>query len=229
MGDLLRYAPILLTGALVTVALALASLALATALGVAGAAGKLSGGRLGRGAAMAYTTLVRGVPDIVMLLLVYFGGQRLLNTALGALGAPPVDLPPFVAGVVSIGFIYGAYLTETFRGAYLAVPRGQLDAGRALGLRRFAVFRAVMLPQVARFALPGYANVWQVLVKSTAVVSVIGLQDLVGRASDVGKTLREPFLFLLVVLGVYLLITWASNLVLERLERRAGRGVSHAR
>ena len=87
---------------------------------------------------------------------------------LGAVGFGAVDLPPFLAGVLSIGFIYGAYLTETFRGAYLAVPRGQLDAGRALGLHPFAVLWTVMLPQLVRFALPGYANVWQVLVKSTA-------------------------------------------------------------
>lgn len=229
MGDLLRYAPILLSGAFVTVALALASLALATVLGVLGAAGKLSASGVARAVALAYTTLVRGVPDIVMLLLVYFGGQRLVNVTLGAVGLPAVDLPPFLAGVLSIGFLYGAYLTETFRGAYLGVPRGQGDAGRALGLHRFAVLWAVMLPQVVRLALPGYANVWQVLVKSTAVVSVIGLEDLVGRANDVGKTLREPFLFLIVVLVVYLAITWVSNLALERLERRAARGMVHAR
>lgn len=229
MGALLEYAPILLTGALVTVSLALASLVLATLLGALGAAGKLSASRPARVAATAYTTLVRGVPDIVMLLLVYFGGQRLLNTVLNAVGIGAVDFPPFMAGVVAIGFLYGAYLAETFRGAYLAVPRGQLDAGRALGLRPPVVLWTVILPQLVRFALPGYGNVWQVLVKSTAVVSVIGLQDLVGRANDVGKTLREPFLFLLVVLAVYLIITWLSTAVLERLERRANRGLAHAR
>ena len=163
MGDLVRYAPILFTGAFVTIALAFASLLLATALGALGAAGKLSGSRVWYGVALGYTTLVRGVPDIVMLLLVYYGGQRLLNVALGVFGIPSVDLPPFLAGVLSIGFLYGAYLSETFRGAYLAVPRGQLDAGRALGLHPFAVFWNVMLPQLIRYALPGYGNVWQVL------------------------------------------------------------------
>lgn len=228
MQDLLRYAPILGSGALVTIALALASLALATLLGAAAAAGRLSGGRLARAAVVVYTTIVRGVPDLVMLLLVYFGGQRLVNLAAGAIGLGSVDLPPFLAGVLSIGFIYGAYLAETFRGAYLAVPGGQIDAGRALGLHRFAVFWCVALPQVVRFALPGYANVWQVLVKSTAVVSVIGLQDLVGRANDAGKTLREPFLFLTAVLAVYLFITWVSNVALEATERRASRGMAGA-
>ena len=102
--------------------------------------------------------------------------------------------------MLSIGFIYGAYLTETFRGAYLTIPPGQLDAGRALGLHRWAVLWTVAVPQLVRFALPGYANVWQVLVKSTAVVSVIGLQDLVGLANDAGKTVREPFVFFAAVL-----------------------------
>ena len=181
MENLIRYTPVLASGAVVTVALALLSLALATVLGAAGAAGRLGGGRVGRGVVVTYTTIVRGVPDLVMLLLVYFGGQRLVNLVAGALGLGQVELSAFAAGVLSIGFIYGAYLAETFRGAYLTIPPGQLDAGRALGLHRWAVLWTIAVPQLVRFALPGYANVWQVLVKSTAVVSVIGLEDL-GRA-----------------------------------------------
>lgn len=229
LDNLIRYSPLLAQGALVTVALAVLSLVLATLLGALAAAGRLAGGRAVRGLVFAYTTLIRGVPDLVMLLLVYFGGQRLVNSVAGAVGFGPVDVSPFLSGVVTLGFIYGAYLAETFRGAFLTVPPGQIDAGRALGLRALPLLWTVILPQLVRFALPGYANVWQVLVKSTAVVSVIGLQDLVGRANDVGKTLREPFLFLLVVLAVYLAITWASTRVLERLERRAARGIAHAR
>ena len=228
MEPLLRYAPLLAQGALVTVALALVSLALATALGALGAAGRLGGGRGARAAVLAYTTLVRGVPDLVLILLVYFGGQRLANRAAEALGAGPVSVSPFVAGVLAIGFIYGAYLTETFRGAYLAVPPGQADAGLALGLHRPALLRTVIAPQLVRFALPGYVNVWQVLVKSTAVVSVIGLQDLVGLANDAGKTTREPFLFFVAVLLVYLGITWASGAVFGRIERRHARGYARA-
>ncbi len=229
MENLIRYAPILASGALVTVALALLSLALATLLGALGAAGKLGGGRLGHGLVMVYTTVVRGVPDLVMLLLVYFGGQRLVNVVAGGLGLGRADLSPFLAGVLSIGFIYGAYLTETFRGAYLTIPPGQIDAGRALGLHRLAVLWTVAIPQVLRFALPGYANVWQVLVKSTAVVSVIGLQDLVGRANDAGKSAHQPFVFFAAVLAVYLLFTWASTTVFERLERHHARGTADAR
>jgi His/Glu/Gln/Arg/opine family amino acid ABC transporter permease subunit len=229
MESLIRYAPILASGAMVTVTLALLSLALATLLGAAGAAGRLAGGPIGRALVLTYTTLVRGVPDLVMLLLVYFGGQRLVNLAAGGLGLGQTDLSPFLAGVLSIGFIYGAYLTETFRGAYLTVPPGQIDAGKALGLHRLAVLWTVSMPQVMRFALPGYANVWQVLIKSTAVVSVIGLQDLVGRANDAGKSAHQPFVFFAAVLGVYLFLTWVSTTVFERLERHNARGTSRAR
>jgi His/Glu/Gln/Arg/opine family amino acid ABC transporter permease subunit len=229
MENLIRYAPLLAGGALVTIALALLSLALATLLGALGAAGRLGGGPLARGAVLAYTTIVRGVPDLVLLLLVYFGGQRLVNTVAGAVGLGHVEVSPFLAGVLSLGFIYGAYLTETFRGAYMTIPRGQMDAGRALGLHPLAILRTISIPQLVRFALPGYTNVWQVLVKSTAVVSVIGLQDLVGLANDAGKTVREPFVFFAAVLLVYLFITWASSTVLARVEQRSARGFVHAR
>jgi His/Glu/Gln/Arg/opine family amino acid ABC transporter permease subunit len=229
MENLIRYAPLLASGALVTVALALLSLALATLLGALAAAGRLGGGRLTRGGVLAYTTLVRGVPDLVLLLLVYFGGQRLANVVAAALGLGPVTVSPFLAGVLAIGFIYGAYLAETFRGAYLTVPEGQIEAGRALGLHTLALHWTITLPQLVRFALPGYANVWQVLVKSTAVVSVIGLEDLVGLADDAGKTVRQPFVFFAAVLGVYLLITWASTRAFDRAERRTARGLADAR
>ncbi len=222
MEHLVRYAPLLASGALVTIALAVLSLALATVLGALGALGRVRGG-VGGAAALAYTTVVRGVPDLVMLLLVFFGGQRLVNVTLNAIGAPPVSLSAFWAGVIAIGFIYGAYLAETFRGAYLTVPRGQVEAARALGLRGPVLLWKVVVPQLVRFALPGYANVWQVLVKSTAVVSVIGLEDLVGLANDAGKTVREPFVFFVAVLAVYLLITWVSTMIFERLEARHAR------
>lgn len=227
MEHLVAYAPLLLRGTLVTVALALLSLALATLLGGVAAALRLGRGYLGPGVAFGYSTLVRGIPDLVLLLLIYFGGQRLINSILIAVGAESVSLSPFWAGVIAIGFMYGAYLAETFRGAYLTVPRGQIEAAHALGMRGLRLFWTVTLPQLIRFALPGYANVWQVLVKSTAVVSVIGLEDLVGLANDAGKTVREPFLFFSAVLLVYLAITWASTRVFYALEDRYG--VAHAR
>lgn len=220
MESLVAYAPLLARGALTTIALAVLGFALATVFGGLGAAGRLGGGRIAQGLVIAYTTVVRGVPDLVMMLLIYFGGQRLVNLAADALGMGRVDVSPFVAGVLSLGFVYGAYLTETFRGAYLSVPRGQVEAARALGLRGPRLQRLVVLPQLTRMALPGTANVWQVLVKATALVSVIGLRDLVGLADAAGNTTREPFLFFSAVLLVYLGITWVSTRLFARAERR---------
>jgi His/Glu/Gln/Arg/opine family amino acid ABC transporter permease subunit len=220
MENLKEYAPLLASGALVTISLALLALALATALGALGAAAKLGGGWIAGSAAFVYTTLVRGIPDLVLILLVYFGGQRLVNVVLGALGAGPASVSPFWAGVLAIGFIYGAYLTETFRGAYMTIPPGQVEAAKALGMHSLALHWTITLPQLLRFALPGYANVWQVLVKSTAVVSVIGLEDLVGLANDAGKTVREPFVFFSAGLWVYLAISWVSTTIFVRLEAR---------
>ena len=157
MERLVEYAPLLGQGTLVTVALALVSLALATALGVLGAAAKLGGGLVGPPVAAVYTTIVRGVPDLVLILLVYFGGQRLVNDIGGALGLDYVEVSKFWAGVAAIGFIYGAYLTETFRGAYLTVPRGQGEAAKALGLTRLQTLLFVTAPRCCASPCPATA------------------------------------------------------------------------
>jgi His/Glu/Gln/Arg/opine family amino acid ABC transporter permease subunit len=228
MDGIILYAPLIARGTAITVALAVLAMALATLLGALGASGKLSRRLLPRLAAGAYTSLVRGVPDLVMLLLIYFGGQRLINVTAKFLGGEAVDVSKFWAGVFAIGFIYGAYLTETFRGAYLTVPRGQSEAARALGMHSLATIWQVVLPQLMRFALPGYANVFQVLVKSTAVVSIIGLEDLVGLTNDIGKTLRQPFTFFVVAFMIFLAITWASQRIFYWAERRYALKGHHA-
>ncbi|MEL6582694.1 MAG: ABC transporter permease subunit [Pseudomonadota bacterium] len=228
MDNLLRFAPLLAEGTMVTVAVALLSLALATALGALGATGRLTGGRIAKALVWLYTGLVRGVPDLVLILLIYFGGQRLINTIGRALDLEYIEVSQFGSGVLAIGFIYGAYLTETFRGAYLTVPKGQIEAGQALGLSRLQTLWLVTMPQLMRFALPGYANVWQVLVKSTAVVSIIGLGDLVGLAGDAGKSVREPFTFYFAVFCIYLCITAISQAAFDRAERWSKKGLADA-
>jgi len=224
LENLIEFAPLLGSGVLVTISLALLSLVLSTALGTLGSAAKLSSYFVPRALAQVYTTIVRGIPDLVLILLIYFGAQRIMNQIGDALGFDYIEISKFWAGVIAIGFIYGAYMTETFRGAYLAVPRGQGEAARALGLKPAAVLWTVLLWQIMRFALPGYGNVWLVQVKSTAVVSVIGLADVVGLADKAGKATREPFLFFLAVILVYLAITWVSGLALRYAEVRANRG-----
>jgi His/Glu/Gln/Arg/opine family amino acid ABC transporter permease subunit len=228
MEQIYEYRYLLISGTALTVGLALAALALATVLGALGAMGKLSPNRLPRLLAGIYTSIVRGVPDLVMLLLIYFGGQRLINTVAMALGFESIDLSAFWAGVFAIGFIYGAYMSETFRGAFLTIPKGQIEAAKALGMRPLPILRKVIIPQLIRFALPGYANVFQVLVKSTAVVSIIGLQDLVGMAGDIGKTLREPFTYYAITFMIFLGITWISQRIFYWLERQYALKGHHA-
>lgn len=224
MRTLIDAGPLLLQGLWVTVSVAVLALLLATLLGALAAAAKLGGGRIARGVAGVYTTTIRGIPDLVTMLIVYFGGQRIVNALALRAGMEPVDVSVYAAGILSIGFIYGAYMTETFRGAFLAIPHGQIEAARACGLSRGRTLWRIIAPQLARFALPGFANVWQVLAKATAVVSVIGLADLLGLAMKVGRRERDPFTYLLVVMAAYLLITSLSGWALRRAEIRLARG-----
>lgn len=221
MESLVAYAPLLARGAVTTIALAVLGFALATVFGGLGAAGRLGGGRILQAAVVVYTTVVRGVPDLVMMLLIYFGGQLLVNQLMLAMGSEDyVDVNPFVAGVVSIGFIYGAYMTETFRGAILAVPRGQLEAGHAYGMSGMQVFGRILLPQMVRHALPSFGNNWLVLLKTTALLSIVGLEDMVRRARLAAGSTHEPFTFYLAVALIYLALTTISIWALRLAEKR---------
>ena len=215
----------ILHGSLLTVGVSLASLAVATLLGLAGAAAKLSG-RPGLVAlASTYTTLVRGVPELVMMLLVFYGGAIGLNNLLELLGnAEGIDLDPFVAGVLTIGFIYGAYMTETFRGAILAIPRGQMEAAWAFGMGRAQTFVRITLPQMVRYALPSFTNNWLVLIKATALVSLIGLKDMTYLAKQSSAAVREPFAFFLFTAALYLIYTSLSLWALKRVSARYSLG-----
>jgi His/Glu/Gln/Arg/opine family amino acid ABC transporter permease subunit len=218
----------ILGGAVLTLQLALRSLLFALVAGLAGASAKLSKSVPLRWLATAYTTVVRGVPDLVMMLLVFYGGQMLANEVTEYLDLGYFDLNPMVAGVFTIGFIFGAYFAETFRGAFLAVPAGQLEAGAAYGMTRWQVFARILFPQMLRHALPGLGNNWLVLLKSTAIVSMIGLSDMTWLADQAGRTTRQPFVFYLLVCALYLVMTTASSWLLARLERRYSVGVRHA-
>jgi histidine transport system permease protein len=218
----------ILGGAALTLELALLSLLFALVAGLAGASAKLSTSAPLRWLATTYTTVVRGVPDLVMMLLVFYGGQMLVNHVTEYLDVGYFDLNPMVAGVLTIGFIFGAYFAETFRGAFLAVPSGQLEAGAAYGMTRWQVFTHILFPQMLRHALPGLGNNWLVLLKSTAIVSMIGLSDMTWLADQAGRTTREPFLFYLLVCALYLVMTTASSWLLGRLERRYSAGVRSA-
>jgi arginine/ornithine transport system permease protein len=220
------YGPTLLEGTLVTLGVALASLAIAAVLGLATASARLARSRTLQALALAYTTVIRGVPDLVLMLLVFYGGQLAVNELAARWGhADYIDVDPFVAGVLTIGFIFGAYLAETFRGAFLAVPAGQREAGLACGMSRWQVMRRILLPQMLRHALPALGNNWLVLVKSTAIVSVIGLNDMMQRAGQAAGATREPFVFYAAAGAIYLAITGVSELGLRALAQRLAVGV----
>ena len=221
----------ILEGLLVTVGVALGALVVSSTLGLAGAAAKLSPYKTLNWIGEIYSTVIRGVPDLVWLLLLYFGGQILVNDIAEALGyrrGPQIN--PFVAGVLTIGFVYGAYMTETFRGAIMSVPKGQSEAGWAFGMSRFYTFRRVVFPQMVRFALPSFTNNWLVLLKSTALVSVIGLADITNLAKQAGAAARgdipgAAIIFMAFAGFLYLLISSLSLLLLRMAEKRYSVGV----
>jgi arginine/ornithine transport system permease protein len=223
------YGASLLVGAMLTLSVALGSLLIAALLGVAGASARLSRNRFLRVAAQGYTTVVRGVPDLIMMFLVYYGGQIALNKLADRTGWEGVTVDPFVAGTLTIGFIFGAYMTEIFRGAFLAVPHGQREAALAYGMTPAQALRRIVGPQMLRHALAPLSNTWLVMVKSTAIVSLIGLSDLMQRASNAGNSTQQPFLFYAAAGAMYLVFTSVSELGFAWLRRRYAVGVRQVR
>ncbi len=219
------YGPLLLSGTWMTIQLALLSLLLSVIIGLIGASSKLSNIKALRYIATAYTTLIRSVPDLVIMLLLFYSLQLGLNQITEALQMDQIDINPFVAGVITLAFIYGAYFTETFRGAFQSVPRGQIEAAMAYGMTPWQVFHRVLFPQMMRFALPGIGNNWQVLIKATALVSIIGLTDIVKITQDAGRSTMQLFFFSIVAAAIYLAITTVSNLILIWLVRHYSAGV----
>lgn len=229
METVIDYLPSILRGTMVTVQIALASISLSVLLGLLGAWAKLSPVAAARTLGELYTTLIRGVPDLVLMLLLFFGGQILLNQLGEATGLwGYIEINQFAAGVLTIGFIFGAYMTETFRGAFLAIPRGQIEAGIACGMNGSLIFRRIIWPQLVRFALPSFGNNWLVLLKTTALVSVLGLQELVYEAFTAGRSQRQLFTFMFVTLVIYLVLTAVSDAGLRWLDRKYSAGVRRA-
>ena len=178
-------------------------------------------------AGFAYTTLVRGIPELVLIIVLYFGVPTVVQQAVRIfVDGYRLDFNPVATAVLVIGLIYGAFMTEVLRGAFLAVPKGQLEAARAFGMSARQTFWRVHMPQMWRFALPGIGNVWMVLIKATALVSVVGLQDILFWAGRAAQSLREPFKFYLVAAVAFLLDHLRiSERVLAFAEARSQRGV----
>ncbi|MBT7744665.1 MAG: ABC transporter permease [Alphaproteobacteria bacterium] len=213
-------------GLKMTIGVASLSLLVGLVLGMLGATAKLSSNIVARKLADAYTTFVRGIPELILLLILIYGGTILAQKLFRALGSEEyVEIDAFTAGVLTLGFVFGAYATEVFRGAILSIHKGQIEAAQAIGMNRLQVFRRIMLPQVWRFALPGIGNLWLVLLKDTALISVIGLDELMRKTYVAAGSTQDPFTFFAFAAVIYLTLTAISMAVLQTAEKRLTRGV----
>jgi len=218
-------------GAMVVLKVFAVSLVMAVALGLIGAAAKLSKSRIAHAIASAYTIVFRGTPELLVLLIFYFGSAITL-TGIAQIFNPEikfVDIPPFWAGALAIALIVGSYMTETFRGAFLGVDPGQPEAARALGISNIQTFFYVRIPQMWRLALPNFGNHMLSLMKDTALISIIGLEEIVFVAEMATSVTVKPFTMFFVVALIYLAITTVITLTVAGLEKYANRHLVTAR
>ncbi|MEL6947205.1 MAG: ABC transporter permease subunit [Pseudomonadota bacterium] len=218
----------LLMGLASTVQIALGAYALGLTIGLFGALGKIHGGPILRWTLEIYTTLIRAVPELVLILLLYYAGTAALNNALVSLGMRPVDISGLVAGIVVLGVVQGAYSTEVIRAAMQAVPRGQTEAALAYGMSRAQSIRRILIPAMIPFAIPGLANLWLIVTKDTALLAVVGFFELATATKAAAGSTRDYLTFYLAAAVLYLCLTLVSNRIFVFLERRYRRGQAGA-
>lgn len=219
----------MLVAAGMTIAVSTAAFFIGMAIGAAGAWAKIGGGLLARGAADLYTTVLRGVPDLLVIYLFYFGGSAVITAINRELGGDGfIGMPAFLVGAVAVGVVSGAYQTEVFRGAYGAIARGEIEAARAVGMSGFLLLRRIVAPQVMRHAIPGLGNCWQLVLKESALISVTGLIELLRQAQVGAGSTRLPFYFYLTAAALYLALSTVSNGLFGGAESYARRGVRRA-
>lgn len=218
-----------LAGTIVTVEISLAAYAVGIALGLLGAWAKLSHVRPLRWLGDLYTTLVRAVPELLLIILLYYTGTTKLRDLLVALGASPdIQVNAFAAAVVTLGFVQGAYMTEVMRGAIQAVPRGVLEAGRALALKPGQRFRLILFPLMIRYALPGMSNLWLAILKDSSLISVVGFSELLFTGKTAAASTKHYFFFYLFTAILFLALTLVSNLGIRHVQHRVNRGYARA-
>ncbi|WP_367714554.1 ABC transporter permease [Nitratireductor sp. GISD-1A_MAKvit] len=206
-------------GVLLTVTLALATLPLGLVVGFFVALGKRSQDRTLRLAANIYTTIFRGLPELLTLFLVFYGAQIGLQKLVQTISpGTTVEINAFVAGMVALGTVFSSYASEVFLAAFRAIPQGQFEGGHAVGLSNGQTMRLVILPQLIRLALPGLSNLWLILLKDTALVSVIGLADILRQTGIAARVTKEAFLFFGIACLLYLVLAMLSSIVLGAIE-----------
>ncbi len=213
----------------VTLCVALSGFAAGAVFGCLSAAASFSSLRALRMLADGYTTILRGIPDLLVIYLFYFGSSAVLSQ-LGALFGSEgfISAPVFLTGALAIGVVSGAYQAEVYRGAVLALSKGEIEAARAYGMPNHLLFRRIILPQATRFAIPGVGNVWQLVLKESALISVVGLIELMRQAQIGAGSTRKPFTFFLTAAVLYLLISFVSGVLFRIAEKRAMRGIRRA-
>jgi len=224
MTNLHGFGPLLMAGAWMTIQLALCALPLGLLLGLGGALAKTSPYKPLQWLGGSYSTIVRGIPELLWVLLIFYGTVNAMHGLGSLFGYPDLELNPFAAGVIALGLCFGAYSTEVFRGALLAVPRGHREAGLALGLSRGRILWRLILPQMWRVALPGLGNLFMILMKDTALVSVIGLAEIMRTANIAIAGTKLPFTFLCVAAVMYLVLTSLAMTGQHYLEKYSRRG-----
>ncbi len=213
------------SGVLITVSVAIATLPFGLMLGFLIALAKNSSEPSLKLAANIYTTIFRGLPELLTLFLVYFGVQIAIQQGLKLIGFDTqVEVNSFAAGMVALAFVFSSYASEAFLSAFKGIPHGQYEGGHALGLSRFQTMTLVILPQLIRLALPALGNLWLILLKDTALVSVIGLPDLLRETGIAARVTKEPFLFFGIACLIYLVLAMISSAGLHRVERWSKRG-----
>jgi polar amino acid transport system permease protein len=214
----------LLRGLLSSVQIALGAYGVGLLIGIGGAYGKLYGGPVVRDLLGLYTTVVRAVPELVLILMLYFAGTDLVNRVLIAFGHQPVDINGLVAGIGVLGIVQGAYSTEVLRGAILSIPQGQIEAARAYGMPPGLLLRRITLPAMLPFAIPGLANLWLIATKDTALLAIVGFNELTQTTRLAAGATKAYFTFFLAAGALYLALTLFSNVIIARVERWARRG-----
>lgn len=212
-------------GVVVTVTLAIATLPFGLVIGLVIALAKKSSEPSVRLAANIYTTIFRGLPELLTLFLVYYGVQIGIQQGARFLGLDfYIEVNSFVAGMVALALVFSSYASEAFLSAFRGIPHGQYEGGYALGLSRFKTLWLIVLPQLIRLALPALGNLWLILLKETALVSVIGLSDIVRQAGIAARVTKEPFLFFGIACLLYLALAMVSSFGLVRIEGWSKRG-----
>jgi len=214
----------LLRGLANSLQIALGAFGFGLIIGLFGAYGKLNGGPIIRDLLAIYTTVVRAVPELVLILILYYIGTDLINQLATAWGYGRVEISGVAAGIWVLGIVQGAYATEILRGAMLAVPTGQIEAARAYGMRPLQVMRRVTLPLMLSFAIPGLANLWLIATKDTALLAVVGFSELTLETKQAASSTRAYFTFFLAAGALYLMVTLLSSVLFSRIEKWARRG-----